>query len=247
MPVSVPPLSIIIPVYNEAENIRSVLHEIHEKVSITHEVLIVYDFDEDATVPVVRALQATYPAVRLVKNSRGRGPFQAILTGFAESSGRVVCVTMADLSDDLRDLDAMARRILEDGYDLVAGSRYMKGGRQEGGPWLKGCLSRLAGLSLHLFAGLPIHDATSNFRLYSRRLLDAVTVESDGGFELALELTVKAHRMGFKMTEMPTTWKDRVAGRSRFRLWKWMPKYLRWYFYALSTRVRKCGCTSERV
>lgn len=239
MSLSAPPLSIIIPVYNEAENIREVLQQIHSKIATPHEVLVVYDFDEDTTVPVVRSLQPSLPAVRLVRNTRGRGPLQAILTGFTESTGLACCVTMADLSDELEAVDEMARRILEEGCDVVAGSRYMKGGRQEGGPWLKGFLSRMAGLTLHWFAGLSIHDATSNFRLYSRRLLQSIEVESSGGFELALELTVKAHLRGYKLTEVPTTWRDRVAGESHFRLWKWLPKYLRWYFHAFTGRFRR--------
>ena len=88
-------------------------------------------------------------------------------------------------------------------------------------------------------AGLPVHDATSNFRLYSRRLLDAVTIESSAGFELAIELTVKAHRLGMKLAEVPTTWHDRTAGQSRFRLWNWLPHYLHWYWFGFGSRFKK--------
>lgn len=235
------PLSIIVPVYNEAENILLLLREIREKITTAHEVLIIYDFDEDTTLPVVQAVLPENPTVRLVKNTFGRGALEAILTGFSEAKGQACCVTMADLSDDLAIVDDMARRILEEGYDLIAASRYMKGGRQEGGPLLKGFLSRMAGLSLHWIAGLPVHDATNNFRVYSRRLIEAIEVESNGGFELALELTVKAHALGLRMTEVPATWKDRVAGESNFRIWKWMPKYLRWYFYAFRHRRPRQG------
>jgi glycosyltransferase involved in cell wall biosynthesis len=229
---SPPPLSIIVPVYNEAENILPLLREIRDKIATDHEVLIVYDFDEDTTVPAVRSAQPEYPSARLVRNAFGRGALQAILTGFKAAQGQVLCVSMADLSDDLSQVDEMVRLVLQEGYDLVAGSRYMKGGRQEGGPALKGFLSRMAGLTLHWFAGLPVHDATNNFRVYSRRLIESIEVESDGGFELALELTVKAHAQGFRMTEVPAIWKGRVAGESQFRIWKWLPKYLRWYRYA---------------
>jgi hypothetical protein len=105
----------------------------------------------------------------------------------------------------------------------------MRGGRQVGGPPLKRTLSRCAGLSLHWVAGIPTHDSTSNFRLYGKDLLDAVTIQSQAGFELGLELTVKAHLLGMPIAEVPTTWHDRTAGQSRFRMWKWMPAYLRWY------------------
>ena len=82
------------------------------------------------------------------------------------------------------------------GADVVSASRYMRGGGQIGGPRLKRLMSRAAGLTLHWFAGVPTHDPTNNFKLYSRAFLDAVTIESTAGFELALELTVKATQMG---------------------------------------------------
>src|SRR5256885_7503846 len=96
------------------------------------------------------------------------------------------------------------------GSDVVAGSRYMRGGRQVGGPLVKRTMSRTAGLSLHWVGGLPVHDATSNFRLYSKRLLNQVTIESRGGFELGLELTVKAYRLRVRGAGGPTTWRDRT-------------------------------------
>jgi hypothetical protein len=127
----------------------------------------------------------------------------------------------------------MAREVRA-GADVVAGSRYVRGGRQVGGPLAKHLMSRWAGLSLHYFAGLPIRDATNNFRAYSRRVIDEIPVESEAGFVLALELTLKAHWRGWRVAEVPTTWHDRTAGRSRFRFFAWLPHYLRWYFRALA-------------
>ena len=86
---------------------------------------------------------------------------------------------------------------------------------------------------------MPIHDPTSNFKLYSRRLLDRVTIESVAGFELAIELTTKAYLLGLRIEEVPTTWRDRTAGQSRFRIWSWLPHYLRWYLRALTGRFRR--------
>jgi hypothetical protein len=134
--------------------------------------------------------------------------------------------------DDIDSMFALAKS----GADVVAGSRYMRGGRQLGGPLLKRSMSRAAGLSLHWLSGIPIHDATSNFRMYSKRLLDQVTIESDGGFELGIELTVKAHLLGMRVAEVPTTWRDRTAGESRFQLWRWLPRYLRWYGRGIAGR-----------
>ncbi len=122
------------------------------------------------------------------------------------------------------------------GADVVSASRYMRGGRQVGGPPLKRLMSRTAGLTLYWFAGVPTHDPTNNFKLYSRRFLDTVTIESTAGFELALELTVKATLAGRTVAEVPTTWRDRTAGQSNFKLRKWLPHYLHWYRQAIVGR-----------
>jgi hypothetical protein len=92
-------------------------------------------------------------------------------------------------------------------------------------------------LTLHWFAGVRTHDPTNNFKLYSRRFLDTVTIESTAGFELALELTVKATIARRRVAEVPTTWRDRTAGESNFKLRKWLPHYLHWYRAAFVARL----------
>jgi dolichol-phosphate mannosyltransferase len=238
-------LSIVIPAYNEGENIVGVLSGLAQAVHVEpREVLVVYDFETDTTVPVVERLQPAMPWVRPVRNRLGRGVLNAIKAGFKEAQGSYVVVMMADGSDEPADIDRLVERA-KGGAGVVAASRYMRGGRQIGGPPLKRLLSRLAGLSLHWFGGIPIHDPTNNFKLYNRRLLELVSVESTAGFELALELTVKAHALGFSVEEVPTTWRDRTAGASRFQLWHWIPHYLRWYGYGIGTRLqRRPGITS---
>ena len=233
-------LSLVIPVYNEAENAGALLDAIAEHAGTDCEILICYDSEDDTTLPVVREQAERFPHLRLVRNHYGRGALGAIKSGFAEATRPAVIVTMADLSDDLRSVGPMLEQFHR-GAHVVAGSRYMKGGRQIGGPLLKRMLSRLAGLSLHVLAGLPTHDATNSFRLYCRELLGQVEIESDGGFELGLELTVKAHLRGMKISEVPTTWSDRSAGTSRFRLLSWLPRYLRWYWLALRSRPSKAS------
>jgi len=225
-------ISLVIPVYNEAENIQPLLRELESQVREAHEVLIVYDFTEDSTLPAIAAMQPPYPDVRLVHNTLGKGVLNALKAGFQASKGDVVVVMVADRSDEPGDLAAMAR-LVRAGADVVAGSRYMRGGRQLGGPLLKRTLSRCAGVSLHYLAGLPIRDATNNFRAYSRRVIEDIPIEGQAGFAVALELTLKAHWLGWRVAEVPTTWRDRTAGQSRFRLLSWLPHYLRWYLRAL--------------
>jgi dolichol-phosphate mannosyltransferase len=230
-----PELSVVMPVYNEGPNVARVLRDLSAAVRTPHEVLVVYDFDLDNTVPIVRALGPELPNVRLVRNELGRGVLNAMRAGFASARGQFVLVTMADGSDEYGHVDRMVA-LARAGAAVVAATRYSAGGKQLGGPRLKGFLSRAAGWLLHYVAGIGTRDPTSNFKLYSRRFLESTAIESRGGFELALELTVKAHRSGLRIDEVPTTWHDRTAGTSRFALWSWLPHYLRWFRYAMTTR-----------
>jgi dolichol-phosphate mannosyltransferase len=226
------PLALIVPVYNEADNLPRLVAEVEREVPPPYTMYVVYDFDEDTTVPVAQALTATRPWLRLVKNHLGRGAVGAIRTGFEVVGRGPALVLMADLSDDLGSVPELLS-LYQQGCRIVCPSRYVRGGRQLGGPLLKRLLSRLAGVSLWYLVGFPTHDATNNFRLYDAALVNELRIESAGGFELALELTAKAFRRGVKIGEVPTTWRDRTAGQSRFRLAKWLPRYLYWYGYAL--------------
>lgn len=229
---SQPLIYIITPVYNEGENFPALYDEIRKKIKTPHKVVVVYDFNEDTTVSVVKKYQKQDKNLVLHKNNRGRGALNAILSGFDYVKSGPLLVTMADLSDELGKVDMMYEQYL-DGSDLVCGSRYMKGGKQIGGPFIKRNLSRLAGVSLYWIRRLPTHDVTNNFKLYDKAFLDSITIESQGGFEIAMEITVKAFKQNKKITEVPTTWRDRTAGETNFKLMKWLPMYLHWYFYAL--------------
>ena len=235
-----PELSIVVPVFREGESVEPVLRALTAAVAAPHEILVVYDFDEDPTVPVIDRLHAELPAIRGLRNDIGRGVLNAMKSGIVASRGEYVLISMADGSDEAHVVNAMVE-LAREGADVVAASRYMRGGRQEGGPLLKRVMSRTAGLTLHWFGGVRTHDPTNNFKLYSRRLLDATLIESEAGFELALELTVKATLAGRRVAEVPTTWRDRTAGQSSFRLRKWLPHYLRWYGVAMRGRFRRRG------
>ena len=228
-------LSIVLPVFNEGEHIVPVVRALAVAIHARAEILVVYDFDEDTTVPVIERLAAEIPGLRGHRNDLGRGVLNAMKSGIAAARAPYVLISMADGSDDPADVDRMLA-LAREGADVVAASRYVRGGRQVGGPPLKRLLSRVAGLSLHWFAGVPVHDPTNNFKLYSRSFLDSVTIESTAGFELALELTVKATLAGRRIAEIPTTWRDRTAGQSNFKLRKWLPHYLHWYLVAFRGR-----------
>jgi len=235
---AIPELSIVVPVYNEGEAVEPILRALSADVRTPHEIVVVYDFEGDTTVPVVTRLAAEIQGLRGLRNDLGRGVLNAMKAGMAATTGTYVLISMADGSDEPGVVDPMMT-LARNGADIVAASRYMRGGRQLGGPLLKRLMSRTAGLTLHWFAGVATHDPTSNFKLYSRRFLEATTIESTAGFELALELTVKATLAGRHVAEVPTTWRDRTSGQSNFKLRKWLPQYLHWYAVAFRGRLRR--------
>ena len=230
-----PELSVVVPVFKEGEAVDPVLRALDAAITVPHEILVVYDFDEDPTVPVIERLHGELPSIRGLRNDIGRGVLNAMKAGIAAASGQYVLISMSDGSDEPHVVDSMVE-LAREGADVVSASRYMKGGHQVGGPLIKRTLSRIAGLTLHWFGGVATHDPTNNFKLYSRRLLDATPIQSEAGFELALELTVKATLADRRVAEVPTTWRDRTAGTSNFKLRQWLPHYLRWYRIAMRHR-----------
>lgn len=233
-------LSVVIPTYNEADHIETLLDHVKNEISIEKEVVVVYDFEEDNTIPVIEKIKDRYCfPISCIRNKYGRGALNAIKTGMEESNGIAVLVIMADLSDGLDVVDLMYDRINSEGYDLVCGSRYMKGGKQHGGPKFKGFLSRMAGLTLHVLSGIPTHDVTNSYKMYRKSLLDETVIESNGGFEIGMEITVKAFLNGYRITEVPAEWFDRDGGQSRFHMWKWIPHYLHWYLLCIFGKKKR--------
>jgi glycosyltransferase involved in cell wall biosynthesis len=229
-------VSIIIPVYNEGANFSILWKELTRQVACEFKAYVVYDFDGDDTVPVAnKIIEGGDTRLKLIKNNIKRGVVGAVCTGFNSVDSGPVLVVMADLSDDLSIVTQMLK-LYNQGYDVIVGSRYVKGGRLIGGPVLKQSMSRVAGLSLHWLRRIPTTDATNAFKMYDREMLRDIVIESNGGFELNLEITVKAFLAGYKITEIPSTWTDRTAGTSKFKLWSWLPSYLKWYLYAFRPR-----------
>ncbi len=230
-------LSIIIPVYHEEKNILKVISSITKYVHTPHEIILVYDNQEDPTVPVVKQYLQTNKkkGIYLQQNIVGNkeGVMNAIKTGFHVANGEAVVVIMADLADDIRQVDTMYALIQQQSVDIVCASRFMKGGKKIGGPFIKNLLSRTACLTLYYLFRIPTHDATNAFKMYRSSLFTNITIESKGGFEYSLEIILKAHKKGYTIAEIPTVWKDREEGKSNFKLLSWLPYYLQWYLTAI--------------
>jgi dolichol-phosphate mannosyltransferase len=232
-----PSLSVVVPVFNEGEAVVPVLKAVLSEIPDDAEVLVVFDMEEDTTVPVLVRLSAEDPRIQPTRNTLGRGPARAIRSGLQQARSDVAVVIMADASDDPTQIEALAR-LVRDGAVIAAGSRYMAGGRQIGGPMIKRTLSRLAGQSLYLLGRVGTHDSTSSFKAYSTDFVRTVGIESDHGFEVGIELVAKARRRRLPVVEIPTTWRDREQGESSFKVAAWIPHYLRWYLYALGPAQR---------
>lgn len=226
-------IDIVIPVHFEGKSIIPTLAALKATVKHPHRILICYDSDDDSTLAFLNHGATTAMDVIPVKN-RGRGVHLAVSTGFQFSRSPAVIMYPADDTANGDILDELIRQF-EMGADIAVPSRFMKGGCMVGCPWLKAFLVRSAAATLFYFARIPVHDPTNGFRLFSRRVIDKIPLESTEGFTYSLEYLVKAHRLGWKIAEVPAKWFERKAGKSRFRVFGWAKAYLRWYWYAYAT------------
>jgi dolichol-phosphate mannosyltransferase len=240
-------ITLVVPVYDEEDNIVPFIKEVKAMLALPHQIVIIYDHDEDLTLRQKSAVLAIDRTVAFVKNSGGRGIVNAIRTGFAAATTRYVVPIMADLSDTPATVRDMYRKVQE-GHDLVIASRYCDGGRKVGGPYIKAVLSKIANLSLHKITNIPTHDMTNAFILYRREMLDKIQIKSNGGFEVTMELIAKAYILGYSIAEVPTVNRERASGKSKFKLARWIWNYLYWYFYILIYSVvrRASGATNSR-
>jgi dolichol-phosphate mannosyltransferase len=235
-----PRASVIVPARNEGEVIIGVLDRLFDSLRLACEVLVVVDFAGDSTAGVVAQYARTEPRLRCLVSSYGPGPANAIRFGLDAAAAPVAVVMMADGCDDSHQVEDLVR-LVERGVAVAAASRYMAGGQQVGGPLLKGLLSRLAGRSLAVLARVGTTDATNSFKAYSRDFVREVGVDSRDGFEIGIELTAKARRLGRPVAQIPTIWRDRqaggIGGMSKFKMAAWIPRYLHWYRFAFGRRL----------
>jgi glycosyltransferase involved in cell wall biosynthesis len=232
-------IDIVIPVYNEGVNITSVLSALARDVKTPFRVLICYDFEEDNTLPALRDREPDGIDIQLVKNPE-RGPHAAVRAGLRASSADAVLVFMADDDFNTRLVDDMYLRLM-DGADVVAASRFMPDGMMQGSAFHKWLITRVGTWATHFVARMPTRDATNAFRMFSRRLIDTVEIESRVGFTFAIELMVKAVRLGWRVDEVPAKWFEREDKPSRFQVFRWLPYYFHWFLYAVATTWLRRG------
>lgn len=227
-------LDLVVPIYNEGKKILKLLKLFEKNIKTKFRVLLCYDLETDNIFIFNKYLKNFNYEIILVK-SNNQGPCEAIKRGlYFDGSSNCVIVYPADDLINYNIIDIMYSKFTL-GDDVVVASRFIKGGSMKGCPIIKSFLVRLASATLYFFSSIPVRDASNGFRLFSRKLLNKVKVESKLGFSYSLELLVKCNRMGLKIGEVPARWEERVEGSSRFKIFKWLHAYLYWYFYGIGT------------
>jgi dolichol-phosphate mannosyltransferase len=230
--------SVIVPVLYQEDQLARTLARLNELEGLDLEVVVVVDVPDASRETEARATNdavagGTGAVVVYRINRRGFG--SALREGFAASTGDVVIPFMGDESDDPQTIPSMVAKI-EEGFDVVAGSRYMKGGGIAGDT-AKQRLSRLYSSLVRLAGGPPIHDVSNAFKAYRRAAVERVHTVADS-FDISVELTVKAAQAGFRIGEVPTVWTNRQLGASNFRMGRELRNYRRWLMLALRGRAR---------
>ncbi len=221
-------LSVVIPARNEAGCIRGTVEELEaelERSSVPHEVVIVDDGSTDGTDRILQDVQSANPRIRAVRNAGRNGFGRAVIRGLDEARGDAVAIFMADASDDCRDVVAYWRK-LNEGYDCVFGSRFIRGGAAVDYPWPKLIINRLANTLLRLIFGIRLNDTTNAFKAYRREAIDGCRPLISPHYNLTVELPLKAIVRGYSWTVVPTTWRNRKTGVSKLNLVEMGSRYV---------------------
>lgn len=215
---------VIIPTYNELENVEAIIRAVFGLSEPFH-VLIVDDGSPDGTAQVVRDLQSGEFAGRLhLLERRGKlGLGTAYIAGFRwglERGYEYLFEMDADFSHNPNDLPRLLAKCRDEGADVAVGSRYCRGGHLENWPADRIILSRGASLYTSLILWMPVADPTAGFICYRRKVLETIDLDRIKfiGYAFQIEMKYSAHRLGFKVKEVPITFKDREKGQSKMSL-----------------------------
>ena len=226
------PIDIVIPVFNEGASIIEVIELLELNVKTRFRILICYDFEEDNTLEAINRSERS-AVIEFIKNN-GAGPCDAVKSGFNASHSECVIVYPGDDISNQKIIDPMYKKFIQ-GSDVVVASRFIPGGSMIGCPLVKSILVRAASFSLFMLSSIPVKDASNGFRLFSRKALNLINIESTHGFTYSLEILVKCNRLKLPIAEVPAQWIERKEGKSNFKVFFWLKMYLRWYRYGLET------------
>ena len=213
-------LSVVIPARDEAGCICSTVEHLHVELRINnvpHEIIVVDDGSTDGTWDKLTDLQTRLPILRPLQNAGFHGFGRAIICGLDNMLGDAAVIMMADESDDCRDVVRYWQE-LNNGYDCVFGSRFSKGGRVIGYPFLKLVLNRTANLFVKLIFRIKLNDTTNAFKAYRREVVQGCRPLIAPHFNLTVELPLKAIVRGYSWTMIPITWRNRRTGMAKLKI-----------------------------
>ena len=223
-------LDIIIPVYNEDENIARLLQSLENEITCNFRVLICYDSETDTTLKYIKDNKIIKSEVLLIRNPR-KGPNSAIIKGIDSSNAKIILVYMADDFENIKLINRMTN-LIELGNDLVIPTRFMSGGQMIGASKIKEFVTRIGSYLIYYLARIPFKDCTNAFKMFSASLKDKIKFDSTTGFTFALELVAKSYFLKLKIVEIPSTWIEIENRKSNFKMLKWIPYYIYWLLYS---------------
>jgi dolichol-phosphate mannosyltransferase len=221
-------LSVVIPARDEEGCIASTIEHLHVELrlrGVPHEIVVVDDGSTDATWSVITGMQARVPTLAPVRNPGPHGFGRAIIHGLDAMKGDAVVIMMADESDDCRDV-VRYWQVLQEGYDCVFGSRFVKGAAVIDYPRLKLFLNRQANLFLRFLFGIKLNDVTNAFKAYRREVIGGIRPLIAPHFNLTVEMPLKAIVRGYSWTVIPITWRNRRSGVAKFKIKEMGSRYL---------------------
>lgn len=224
-------ISVVIPMFNEEENVKKTLEEINNVLENfkEFEIIVVDDGSNDQTYQLVKEFIQTNSNIHLLKHPINKGMGKALRTGFDKVNGDVVITIDADLSYDPNYIPVLIDE-LDDSTDIVIGSQYMAGGKTENIPPLRLFISKFANKIVGYAMADDISTVTGVLRAYRKKVLDSIELESNGT-EINPEIISKARAVGFNIKEIPVTLKARELGKSKVRFRTTTISHLLFTFY----------------
>jgi len=213
-------LSVVIPARDEAENVEATVAHLHLELDlhrVPHEIVVVDDGSSDDTWAKLTDLRARIEPLHPVRNEGAHGFGHAVAKGIDAARGDAVIITMADESDDCRDV-VRYWQMLNEGWDCVFGSRFIKGGGVIDYPFIKWALNRIANTFVRLLFRVPLNDTTNAFKAYRMTTLDGCRPFLSPHFNLTVELPLKAIVRGYSWTTIPITWRNRRRGLAKLKI-----------------------------
>lgn len=231
-------LSILLPVYNEGVNLKVMINILNSAIDKSHEIIVVVDFKQDKSIPIVEELQKKINNLHLVYNNYGKGVKNAITAGVEFASGEYVLIFAADEVGPVVAIDDMLE-LMESGCEFVSCTRYRYGGRRLGGHFVGKILSTTANFIFHTLIGSKFSDSTTGIKIFKRTIFPMLKLESRPvGWAVVFEMSIKAELLGLKIGEVPIISVDRIfGGESTFKIGPWVLEYSKWFLWGILQNI----------